>query len=121
MLYLVGVIQYFLFILQCPILSLGESVGARTVLCEDSSPLSGRFVVEEIECEEEGREEGCWVRRLVYLSAPHLAQTEVLMKPGQLQCFCFLAPVIKINFLVKQPKEISEKSVKFSCEIVIDN
>ena len=67
-------------IFQYPVLTLGDSLGERSILCEDSSSLSGRFVVEESGGGEGG--EGAVVRRLVFMSAPQLAQTEVRMIPG---------------------------------------
>ena len=51
------------------------------MLLEDSSPLSGDFVVEESELPgEEGQQ--C-VRRLVFINSSHLAQTEVMMMPSE--------------------------------------
>ncbi len=47
------------------------------MLYKDSSPLSGDFVVEEVE-----GDNGECIRRLVYLSSPSLAQTEILLKSG---------------------------------------
>uniref|UniRef100_A0A1X7V9F0 Methyltransferase domain-containing protein n=1 Tax=Amphimedon queenslandica TaxID=400682 RepID=A0A1X7V9F0_AMPQE len=61
--------------IKCPVLSLAEGVGSRTVLLESSSSSSGGFVVEESQDEEERG----LVRRLVFLESPHLAQTEILM------------------------------------------
>ena len=69
----------FPFFFQWPILTLGDGLGTRKVLLEDSSLLSGAFVVEESESDDV---DGL-VRRLVFMATPHLAQTEVLMKrPG---------------------------------------
>ena len=47
------------------------------MLHKDSSPFSGDFIVEEVEGDDEE-----WIRKLVYLSTPYLAQTEILLKPG---------------------------------------
>ena len=70
----------FLF-LQCPVLSLGEGLGSRVVLYEGASVFTGRYVIEEGEEEEE--EGGGRIRRLVFLSNPGLAQTEVKVVSGK--------------------------------------
>ena len=58
-------------------MTLSEGIGSRTVLTEDVSSFSGRFIVEESE-----GEEGGLTRQLIFLESPHLVQTEVLMKRG---------------------------------------
>ena len=62
---------------QYPVLTLGDGLGSRLVLHEGHSSESGGYVVEE--CEGGGGEV---VRRLVFTSTPHLAQTEVRMVQG---------------------------------------
>lgn len=62
---------------QYPVLTLGDDLGSRVVLYEGHSPVSGGYVVEE--CEGGGGE---MVRRLIFTSTPHLAQTEVRMVQG---------------------------------------
>lgn len=62
-------------ILQYPVLTLGDDLGTHTIVHRDTSPISGSYVVEEFT-----GEEGVQVRRLVFLSNPLLAQTEVQMK-----------------------------------------
>ena len=62
---------------QYPVLTLGDDLGSRVVLYEGHSPVSGAYVVEE--CEGGGGE---MVRRLIFTSTPHLAQTEVRMVQG---------------------------------------
>ena len=62
---------------QYPVLTLGDDLGSRVVLYEGHSPVSGGYVVEE--CEGGGGET---VRRLIFTSTPHLAQTEVRMVQG---------------------------------------
>ena len=62
---------------QHPVLTLGDDLGSRVVLYEGHSPVSGGYVVEE--CEGGGGE---MVRRLIFTSTPHLAQTEVRMVQG---------------------------------------
>ena len=64
-------------------LTLGGGLGSRTVLHEGRSDASGRYVVEEVVGEEV---EGEVVRRLVFLSAPQLAQTEIRMMHGERVC-----------------------------------
>ena len=63
--------------MQYPVLTLGDGLGSRVVLHEGSSAHSGGYVVEECDSSE-----GVRVRRLVFLSSQHLAQTEVHMIPG---------------------------------------
>ena len=58
-------------------LTLGDDLGSRVVLYEGHSSVSGGYVVEE--CEGGGGET---VRRLIFTSTPHLAQTEVRMVQG---------------------------------------
>ena len=65
---------------QYPVLTLGDGLGSRVVLHEGNSAHSGDYVVEECDGSEGG--EGVRVRRLVFLSSQHLAQTEVHMIPG---------------------------------------
>ena len=64
--------------LQYPVMTTGEGLGSRVVLHEGCSLLSGRYVVEE--CQGDG---GMLVRRLVFLSAPNIAQTEVNIIGGK--------------------------------------
>ena len=54
--------------------------GSRVVLHEGSSAHSGSYVVEECDSSEGG--EGVRLRRLIFLTSQHLAQTEVHMVPG---------------------------------------
>jgi len=68
---------------QYPVLTLGDGLGSRLVLHEGHSYESGGYVVEE--CEGGG---GDVVRRLVFTSTPHLAQTEVRMVQGGCVCVC---------------------------------
>ena len=68
--------------MQHPVLTLGDGLGSRVVLHEGSSVHSGGYVVEECDGGEGG--EGVRLRRLVFLSTQHLAQTEVHMVPGKL-------------------------------------
>lgn len=84
---------------QWPVLTLGEGLGCRRVLLEDSSPLSGGFVVEESEVTEGGGG-GEWVRRLVFVDTSHLAQTEVKMRPGKVQCILTWCEVVTLWRLV---------------------
>lgn len=73
--------------MQHPVLTLGDGLGSRVVLHEGSSAHSGDYVVEECDgCE------GVRLRRLVFLSSQHLAQTEVQMIPGtcvHVQCISY--------------------------------
>ena len=62
---------------QYPVLTLGDGLGSRVVLHKGNSAHSGDYVVEECDGSESG--EGVRVRRLVFLSSQHLAQTEVHM------------------------------------------
>ena len=62
---------------QYPVLTLGDDLGSRVVLYKGHSPVSGGYVVEE--CEGGGGE---MVRRLIFTSTPHLAQTEVRVVQG---------------------------------------
>jgi hypothetical protein len=55
-------------------------LGSRVVLHEGSSAHSGDYVVEECDSGEGG--EGVRLRRLVFLTSQHLAQTEVHMVTG---------------------------------------
>ena len=58
-------------------LTLGDGLGSRVVLHEGRSSHSGDYVVEECD-----NGEGVRLRRLVFLTSRHLAQTEVHMVPG---------------------------------------
>ena len=69
-----------LLCLQYPVLTLGDGLGSRVVLHEGSSTHSGDYVVEECDGNEAG--EVVRVRRLIFLSSQHLAQTEIHMVPG---------------------------------------
>ena len=62
-------------------LTLGDGLGSRVVLHKGSSAHSGKYVVEECDSDEGG--EGVRLRRLVFLTTQHLAQTEVHMVPGK--------------------------------------
>jgi len=66
---------------QYPVLTLGDGLGSRLVLHEGHSYESGGYVVEE--CEGGG---GDVVRRLVFTSTPHMAQTDV--RTVQAVCVC---------------------------------
>ena len=66
---------------QYPVLTLGDGLGSRVVLHQGSSTHSGDYVVEECDSSKAGEE--VRVRRLVFLSSQHLAQTEVHMVPGK--------------------------------------
>ena len=74
--------------IQHPVLTLGDGLGSRVVLHEGSSTHSGNYVVEECDSSESG--EGVRVRRLVFLTSQHLAQTEVHMVPGMFLCACII-------------------------------
>lgn len=58
-------------------LSLGDGLGNREILFEGNSDCTGAFVVEEVV-----DEDGQLIRRLVFLSAPHMAQSEVKITQG---------------------------------------
>ena len=62
---------------QWPILSLGDGLGNRDILFEGSSDCTGEFVVEEVI-----DEDGSLLRRLVFLSTPHMAQSETKVIQG---------------------------------------
>ena len=66
--------------MQYPVLTLGDGLGSRVVLHEGSSAHSGGYVVEECDSGEGG--EGVRLRRLIFLTSQHLAQTEIYMVPG---------------------------------------
>ena len=60
---------------QVPFLTAGaEQVGERLERCRGQSALSGQFVVEDV-CLGDS-----WVRRLIFLSRPHLTQSEAYLK-----------------------------------------
>ena len=67
--------------IQYPVLSLGDGLGSRVVLHEGSSVHSGRYVVEESDSGDPG--EGVRLRRLVFVSTPHLAQSEIQIIAGE--------------------------------------
>ena len=62
---------------QWPILSLGDGLGSRDILFEGSSDCTGEFVVEEVI-----GEDGNLLRKLVFLSTPHMAQLETKVIQG---------------------------------------
>ena len=70
-------IVHVLCVKQWPILSLGDGLGNREILFEGSSDCTGAFVVEEII-----DEDGSLLRRLVFLSTPHMAQSEAKVMQG---------------------------------------
>ena len=86
-------VRLFLSI-QYPVLTLGDGLGSRVVLHEGSSAHSRDYVVEECDGGEGG--EGVRLRRLVFLSTQHLAQTKVYMVPGNVHTMYTC-----INFTVK--------------------
>jgi len=60
---------------QVPFLSAGaEQVGDRTERCRGQSQLSGQYVVEDVSVGKDN------VRRLIFLSRPHLTQSEAILK-----------------------------------------
>lgn len=63
---------------QWPVLSLGDDLGQRTVRHQGYSEHSGQFVVEDVQ----DRRTGVRTRRLVFLSAPQLTQSEVKLVKG---------------------------------------
>ena len=63
---------------QVPFLSAGaEEVGKREERCRGHSSLSGEYVVEDVTVGADT------LRRLVFLSRPHLTQSEALLKPAK--------------------------------------
>jgi hypothetical protein len=74
--------------MQHPVLTLGDGLGSRVVLHEGSSTHSGGYVVEECDGGEGG--EGVRLRRLVFLTSQHLAQTEVHMIPGTILMYMYI-------------------------------
>lgn len=67
----------YILLQQWPILSLGDGLGNREILFEGGSDCTGTFVVEEVI-----DEDGTLLRRLVFLSTPHMAQSEVKVIQG---------------------------------------
>jgi len=59
---------------QVPYLSIGDDVGKRTVVFEGKSQLSGDYVIEEINVDEEN------FRRLIFLSSKNIIQSEAKLK-----------------------------------------
>ena len=70
-------VVYVLCVKQWPILSLGDGLGNREILFEGSSDCTGAFVVEEVI-----DEDGDLLRRLLFLSTPHMAQSEAKVIQG---------------------------------------
>ena len=72
--------------MQYPLLTLLDGLGSRVVLHEGSSAHSGGYVVEECDSSDSGEggdgSESVRLRRLIFLTCQHLAQTEVHMIPG---------------------------------------
>lgn len=62
------------FIGQIPFLSLGSDVGSRVKVYEGTSPISGSFVIEDVDVE------GAIHRRLVFLDNQFLVQSEARLK-----------------------------------------
>lgn len=67
-----------MFILQYPVLSLGEGLGSRVVLHEGSMDNGDKYLVEECEGDDNSR-----IRRLIFLQSPGLSQTEVRIISGK--------------------------------------
>ena len=58
-------------------MTMADGLGSRVVLHEGLSSLSGSYVVEECDGDDDTR-----VRRLVFLSSPTVSQTEMRLVPG---------------------------------------
>ena len=80
--------------MQYPVLTLGEGLGSRVVFHEGSSTHSGGYVVEE--CDGSDGREGVRLRRLVFLSSQHLAQTKVYMVSGT--CTLYMSIMYMFDF-----------------------
>lgn len=60
-----------LLYLQVPFLSVGGDIGVRTVQHQDCSPLSGSYVVEDVQGDDKH-----YFRRLIFLSNRNVVQSE---------------------------------------------
>ena len=63
-------------------LSLGDGLGNREIVFEGNSDCTGAFVIEDVI-----DEDGQLLRRLVFLSTPHMAQSEVKIMQGILSLY----------------------------------
>lgn len=69
--FLSGVLSTSLLYLQVPFLSVGGDIGVRTVRHQDRSPLSGDYVVEDVQGDDKR-----YFRRLIFLSNRNVVQSE---------------------------------------------
>ncbi|XP_054567421.1 eEF1A lysine and N-terminal methyltransferase isoform X4 [Eptesicus fuscus] len=62
---------------QVPFLSVGGDIGVRTIQHQDCSPLSGDYVIEDVQGDDK-----CFFRRLIFLSNRNVVQSEARLLKG---------------------------------------
>lgn len=62
---------------QVPFLSVGGDIGVRTIQHQDCSPLSGDYVIEDVQGDDK-----CYFRRLIFLSNRNVVQSEARLLKG---------------------------------------
>lgn len=60
-----------------PFLSVGGDIGVRTIQHQDCSPLSGDYVIEDVQGDDK-----CYFRRLIFLSNRNVVQSEARLLKG---------------------------------------
>lgn len=62
--------------IEIPILSFGNEIGVRNIICQGESEISGCYVIEEVE------RDNVRYRRLVFLNNPYQVQSEAKLLQG---------------------------------------